>query len=97
VSWAQPPEAGRRSGETRAGDTVQDEFRETSEDRYFVLTDSLGALLAAAAEDLDDVSRVEIDEIAAVAEELLLEGEAEVAVTLMEGAILLLSKEEEMD
>jgi hypothetical protein len=70
---------------------------DTSEGRYFALADSLGALLAAGPENLDEVSRVEIDAMAAVAEELLLEGEVEIAASLVEGALLLLSEEEGME
>ena len=57
---------------------------------YSALADSLGKLLAAP-EDLEEVLRLEIEGIAAVAEELLLEGDAELAATLLEDAIAMLS------
>jgi hypothetical protein len=113
AAWGETPEPGHPSESAGAIDrTGRPELSEVSEEelleelldedtpmesRYFALADSLGTLLAAAPEDLDQVSRVEIDEIKAVAEELLLEGEVDIAATLMEGAILLLSEEEGME
>jgi hypothetical protein len=61
------------------------------QDRYEELLESFDALRVASTEPSDAVTLLEAEEIAAIAEELLAEGEREVAVTLLEEALRLLA------
>ena len=68
------------------------EVKEAAEERYELLTEQLTAALGDLVADpaVDAVLLVELEELRAVAEEILIEGDAETALLLLEEAVALL-------